>query len=234
MQKQNEKHGADNDANASEKINEFIQKNRKPIVISAVSLLVILIAVIAALSLMDMFRNRAIAAVEELNDRYETMLPSITEEYFSEDVNSLLEELTEFANKNSGYAGGRAWLMIGGIHAAKKDWAPAEAAYASAARTASKNYLAPIAWFNAAAAAEEQGKTAEAIEYYSSSLAVPSTFSAAPRAQFSVGRLHETLNEDEKAIEAYRAVISGWSYDQIWSNLARSRIIALETKTGSE
>jgi tetratricopeptide (TPR) repeat protein len=234
MQNQNEKQGADKGANASERINDFIQKNRRPIFIMAASLFVILITVIAALSLIDVFRNKAIAAVEEFNERYEIMLPSITEEYFTDDVNSLIEELTEFARKNSGYPGGRAWLLIGGIHAAKKDWALAETAYASAAQAAGRNYLAPIAWFNAAAAAEEQGKTTEAIEYYSNSLTTPAQFSAAPRAQFSVGRLHETLNEDEKAIEAYRAVISNWSYDQVWTNLARSRIIALETKVSNE
>jgi len=234
MQKPIEKQAADNDVNAGEKINDFIQKNRKPIFISAAALLVLLIAVIAALALMDSFRKKAIAAVEDFNERCETMLPSITEEYFTDDVNSLLGELTVFAKKNSGYAGGRAWILIGGIHAARKDWADAEAAYASAAQSAGKNYLAPLAWFNAAAAAEEQGKTAEAIGYYSSSLTTTAEFTAAPRAQFSVGRLHESLNEDAKAIEAYRAVISGWPYDQVWANLARSRIIALETKTGNE
>jgi len=235
MQKQNEKQGADKDANASEKINEFIQRNRKPIFISAGALLAILIAVIVALTLMDVFRNKAIAAVEEFNDRYETMLPSITEDYFTDDVNSLIEELTEFAKKHSGYSGGRAWILIGGIHSAKKEWPEAETAYASAARTAAKTYLAPLAWFNAAVAAEEQDKTPEAIEYYGSSLAAPVVFSAAPRAQFSVGRLREALNEDDKAIEAYRAVISGWPYDQVWTNLARNRIIALESaKTVNE
>jgi len=162
------------------------------------------------------------------------MLPSITEDYFSDDVKSFLEELTEFAQKNSGYAGGRAWLLIGGIHSAKKEWAEAETAYAEAAKTAAKTYLASLAWFNAAVAAEEQGKTPEAIGYYDNSLTTPVVFSAAPRAQFSVGRLYETLDEDEKAIEAYRSVISDWSYDQVWTNLARSRIIALETKTISE
>jgi tetratricopeptide (TPR) repeat protein len=234
MQKPNEKQGADKEPNASEKINEFIQKNRKPIFITAASLLVILIAAIATLSLMDVFRNRAIAAVEELNDRYETILPSITEEYYSDDVDTLLDELTSFAKKNSGYPGGRAWFLIGGIHAAKKEWAQAETAYVSAAKTTVKNYLAPLAWFNAAAAAEEQGKTTEAIGYYGSSLTTTNVFPAAPRAQFSVGRLHETLNQDEKALEAYRAVISGWSYDQVWAKLARSRIIALEAKKDSE
>jgi len=234
MQKPNEKQGAEKDVSVSERINEFIQKNRKPIFIMAAALLVLLIAVIAALSLMDVFRNKAIAAVEDFNGRYETMLPSVTEENSQDDVASFIEDLTDFAKKNSGYPGGRAWLLIGGLCSAKKDWAGAETAYVSAAGTAAKTYLAPLAWFNAAAAAEEQGKTAEAIEYYGNSLTTPAVFSAAPRAQFSVGRLYETLNDDEKAIEAYRAVISGWSYDQVWTNLARSRIIALETKIDSE
>jgi len=234
MRKPNDKQGADKEPNVSEKINEFIQKNRKPIFITVASLLVILIAAITALSLIDVFRNRAIAALEELNDRYETLVSSFNDEYYADDVNSLLDELTEFANKHFGYSGGRAWFLVGGIHAAKKDWGLAETAYVSAARTAGKSYLTPVAWFNAAAAAEEQGKTAEAIGYYGSSLTTTAVFSAAPRAQFSVGRLHETLNEDEKAIEAYRAVISNWSYDSVWAKLARSRIIALEIKTNSD
>jgi tetratricopeptide (TPR) repeat protein len=234
MQNPNEKQGMEKGPNLSESINEFIQKNRKPIFILAASLLVLLFAVIAAFSLMDVFRNRAIAAVEELGGRYETLLPTVTEEYSQDDVASFIEELTAFAKKNSGYPGGRAWLLIAGIHTAKKEWPEAEAAYTEAAKSAAKTYLAPLAWFNAAAAAEEQGKTTEAIGYYESSLANTSVFSAAPRARFSVGRLHEALNEDEKAIEAYRDVISNWPYDQVWTNLARSRIITLETKTISE
>jgi len=233
MQKPNEKQGAES-PNLSESINDFIQKNRKPIFIMAASLLVLLFAVIAAFSVMDVFRNRAIAAVEDFNGRYETMLPTVNEEYSQDDVASFIEELTDFAKKNSGYPGGRAWLLIAGIHTAKKEWPQAEEAYSEAAKTAGKTYLAPLAWFNAAAAAEEQGKTAEAIGYYESSLATTAVFSAAPRAQFSVGRLHEALNEDEKAVEAYRAVISNWSYDQVWTNLARSRIITLETKSVGE
>jgi tetratricopeptide (TPR) repeat protein len=234
MLKPNEKQGAGTDPNLNEKVNEFIQKNRKPIFIMAAVLLVLLIAVIAALSLMDVFRDRAIAAVEDFSSRYETIRPSVNEEYSQDDVTSLIEELTAFANRNSGYPGGRAWMIIGGIYTEKKDWAQAESAYAAAAKSAAKTYLSPLAWFNAAAAAEEQSKTPEAIEYYGSSLKTQAVFSAAPRAQFSVGRLHEAMNENEKALEAYRAVISGWPNDQVWTNLARSRIIALEIKTDGE
>jgi tetratricopeptide (TPR) repeat protein len=117
---------------------------------------------------------------------------------------------------------------MGAVYSAKKDWARAETAWASAAKAAKKTYLVPLAWFNAGAAAEEQGKTEAAIEYYSNSLNLAADFPAAPRAQFALGRLHETLNQNDAAIEAYRAVISTWPYDMVWTSLAHSRIIALE------
>ena len=215
-------------------INDFIQKHRKPIFVSIGLILLSLIVFIIVLSVMDVVRARAISAVEEFNSRYETLLPSITEEYSEVDVEGLLADLEAFARRNSGiatgYAAGKAWSIVANIHGQKKDWPEAEAAWASAAKAANKTYLAPLAFFNAGAAAEEQGKTNEAIEYYSSSLTSAADFSSAPRAQFAIGRLQESLGNNEAAIEAYRAVISGWSYDRIWTSLAHSRIIALEAE----
>jgi tetratricopeptide (TPR) repeat protein len=224
-------------------INEFIQKHRKPIFVAAGVILLLLVFCIAALAVMDMLRARAISAVEEFSSRYETLSPSITEEYSANDVAELLADLEVFAKKNSGnpisnalgratgYAGGKAWSIIGAIHGDKKDWAAAETAWASAAQAAQKTYLSPVAFFNAGAAAEEQGKTEKAIEYYTNSLASSADFPGAPRAQFAIGRLQESLHDNQAALEAYRAVISGWSYDRSWTSLAHSRIIALETET---
>jgi len=213
-------------------INEFVQKHRTPIFISGAVILLSLIAFIVVLSVLDVVRAKAVTAVEDFSSRYENLLPSITENYSAVDVENLLAELEAFARKNSGavtgYAGGKAWAIIAGIHGEKKDWAAAETAWAQAAQAAQKTYLAPLAFFNAGAAAEEQGKTNEAIEYYSSSLASTADFSGAARTQFAIGRLQESLGDTNAAIEAYRAVIVGWSYDQVWPNLARSRIIALE------
>lgn len=209
-------------------INDFIQKNRKPIVIGAVALAALLVICIAALSLRDVLQRKAISEVEELNSRYEAIRHSITEEYMEIEAAELLADLETFAKKNSGFAGGKAWSIIGSIHSEKKDWAEAEAAWAQAAEKSEKSYLAPIAWFNAGIAAEEQGWLEEAIDYFSKSISAPAGFSSAPRAQFTIGRLNETLDNREAAIAAYRAVISGWPYDMVWTNLAHSRIIALE------
>ncbi|MDR2718424.1 MAG: tetratricopeptide repeat protein [Treponema sp.] len=238
MQNKNEKSapgGGANDASSiGDGINEFIQKHRKPLFVSAGVILLILILCIAALSVMDILRAGAISAVEEFGSRYEALRPSITEEYSANDAAQLLAEIEAFTQKKStlaaGYAGGKAWSIIGSIHSDKKDWAASETAWAAAARAGKKTYLAPLAFFNAGAAAEEQGKTQEAIEYYTSSLASSADFSGAPRAQFAIGRLRETLHEDAAAIDAYRAVISGWPHDRVWTSLAHSRIIALEVE----
>jgi len=231
---QNEKEENAVNAPLGDGINEFVQKHRTPIFVSGGAILLFLIAFIVVLSVLDMVRARAVSAVEEFSSRYEA-LPSITEEYSEVDVEELIGELEVFARRNSGaitgiatgYAAGKAWSIIADIHSQKKDWPAAETAWASAAKAAHKTYLAPLAFFNAAVTAEEQGKTQEAIDYYTSSLAA-SDFSGAPRAQFAIGRLQESLGNTEAAIEAYRAVISGWSYDRIWPSLAHSRIIALE------
>jgi tetratricopeptide (TPR) repeat protein len=222
--------GVNEKVNVNDRINVFVQKNRKTIFVSLGAVVIVLAGIIAFLSISDALSKRAISAAEELNRRYEALRFNITEEASAIDVEALLNDLNDFARKNSGYAGGRAWSIIAGIHADKKEWAPAEEAWTSAAKAASKTYLGPVSYFNAAVAAEEQGKTPEAIDLYARSVALSIAFTAAPRAQFSIGRLKETQNEREAALEAYRAVISGWPTDTVWTNLAHSRIIALETQ----
>ena len=229
MQNENEKPAAAGGA-ISDGVNEFVQKHRKLIFASAGLILLALIVFIAALSIADVLRDKAISAVEDFAGRYETLRPSITEDYSAVDVEKLLGELQAFARRNSGYAGGKAWSLMGSIYGETKDWPAAEAAWVSMANAAKKTYLVPLAFFNAAAAAEEQGKTEEAIAHYSASLTAAIDFSNAPRAQFAIGRLRESQGDTAAAIEAYRAVISDWPYDRAWPSLARSRIIALEAE----
>jgi tetratricopeptide (TPR) repeat protein len=216
-------------ASINEGINEFVQRHRKPIFVVMGLLLLSLILFIVGLSVIDVLRGRAVSAVEDFDSRYETLRPSITEDYSEIDVEKLLADIESFAKRTIyGYAGGKAYSIMAGIHGDRSDWPAAETAWASAAKAAKKTYLAPLAYFNAGAAAEEQGKTEEAIGYYTSSLVNAADFPGAPRAQFAIGRLRESQGDNAAAIEAYRAVISGWSYDMVWTSFAHNRIIALE------
>jgi tetratricopeptide (TPR) repeat protein len=220
---------ASEQVNINEVINNFIQKNRKAIFVSLGLIALGVVVFITVLGIMDGDRKKAIARMEELNRRYEALRFDINEESKAAELAELLQDLNSFAEKTSGYAGGRAWSIIGSIHADKKEWAGAEQAYTSAAKAAAKTYLAPVSYFNAAAAAEEQENFAGAVELYTRAVAQSGIFPAAARAQFAIGRLQEALENRQAALEAYRGLVAGWPADAVWTNLAWSRIIFLES-----
>ena len=226
---------------SGEGFTDFVQNNRKPIFISASVVVLALAVTIVALVVSDFSRNRAVAAVEELGLRFRELgTGSPAETGFGIDdgadigtaedgeASELVLEIRRFAEKNSGYAGARAWSMVAGFHGGKKQWAQAEEAWLAAARAAGNSYMGPIALFNAAVAAEEQGKPEAALEHYRRSLASKVGFFAAPRAQLAVGRLLEVAGDTEGAVEAYRRFLSLWPEEATMAGIANSRIIVLE------
>jgi len=222
MQNVNEK------LNLGDKITEFVQRNRRVILFLVSAVFVLIVGLIVFLSLQDVFRKRAISEVEELNRRFEDIRFFASDE--NADMRTLLADLDSFAKNRRGYAGSKAWSIIAQIHSSEENWQKAEEAWLNAAKAGDKTYLAPISLFNAAAAAEEQGKLEEAIELLQKSIDHRFEFPAAPRAQFSIGRLYEQLNNYPAAIEAYRAVLINWHNIPVWQHLARSRITAIEIR----
>jgi len=214
----------------ADKVNDFVQRNRKGILIIIIFLVVGITGTIVFLSLNDYFQKKAIAEVEEFDRRFSELSAEINGEYMTDDVQALLADLKTFAKNKSGFAGSKAWSITGQIYADRKEWPEAESAWRYAAKAGAKTYQGPAAFFNAAVGAEEQGKLEEAIELYGNCLSHKFEFPASPRAQFSIGRLNESLNNIPAAIEAYRAVMTNWSYVTAWANLAQSRITALEIR----
>jgi len=212
-------------ANAGEKINDFFRKNRKGIFTSVCLVLFLIVAFVAFLAVNEHTQKKAINEVEQLNGRY-AEISDINDE--QETVAVLLDDLYKFAKNKRGFAGSRAWTIIARIYSERNEWQQAQEAWLNAAKAGEKTYLAPIAFFNAAAAAEEQGKPEQAIELLQNSLSCSFEFPAAPRAQFSIGRLNEKLENYPAALEAYRAVLIKWPQMPVWQNLARSRIAAIE------
>jgi tetratricopeptide (TPR) repeat protein len=214
-----------------EKINEFVEKNRKGIFITIGVLVFLFVGLIAFLYFSDSMNKKAIAEAEDFNIRFEEILMlSSLDVFYSSDVNAFLDEVRTFAEKSRGFAGSRAWSIVATIHSIREEWPLAEEAWRNCARVGSRTYLAPIALFNAAVAAEEQGKIEQAIELLQQSISHSFEFPAAPRAQFSIGRLYEQLGDFPAAIEAYRAVSINWPNMTALQNLARSRIIAIEIR----
>jgi len=213
-----------------DKFSDFIKRNRKGIYISFGVIILLFAGIIVYLSLNSYLQKKATAEAEELNGKYNELRLSLSDESKNDDVNDLLEKLNVFVKGKSGYAGARGWTIIAQINSGKEDWPRAEEAWRSAAKAGVKTYLAPVALFNAAACAENQGKIKEAVELLEKCVAYKFDFPAAPRAQFSIGRLNEQLGDIPAAIAAYRAILANeqWSKIETWANLAQSRLIAIE------
>jgi tetratricopeptide (TPR) repeat protein len=222
-----EQSGKNESLSINERLNGFLQKNRRALFIGAAGGLVLLAGVIAAFLIRDALRTKAIGTVEELTLRYEILLMDFTDPGKEAEVQALTDELASFAAKHRGYAGARSYSLLAGIYAEKDDWPQAEKAWIQAAEAAPKTYLAPVSFFNAAVAAEEQGNAPGAIDLYTKSLALADIFPAASRAQFSIGRLWEAQKNNEAALEAYQAVINNWPEEPVWTNFARSRMLIL-------
>jgi len=222
MQNENEKQSF------GEKINGFSQRNRKGIIIFSGAVFILLAGLVVFLSLQDVFNKKAIAEAEELNVKFQELRYFTNDVNYAAEVQILLSDLETFARNKNGYAASKAWSMAAQIHSSRNEWQKAEEAWLNAAKTGDKTYLGPIALFNAAASAEEQGKIELAIELLQKSIDHKFEFPAAPRAQFSIGRLYEQLGNYPAAIEAYRTVMINWQNVPVWQYLARSRITAIE------
>jgi tetratricopeptide (TPR) repeat protein len=145
----------------------------------------------------------------------------------SSELAVLLEDIAEFEKHNSGFAAARAYSLSAIINTDHKNWAVAEEKWVKAAEAAPKSYLAPIAIYNAAVAAEERENTETAIAYYTRAAGYGDSFPASARAQFSVGRLEESRGNKDLAIAAYRNLLAKWPDDSVWPNLAQNRLIIL-------
>ena len=214
--------------NIGDKISNFVRQNRKGIFIITGIIVFLFVGLVVFISTQDVFRKKAISAVEELEKRFEDIRFLLNDENYSGDIDVLLSDTQSFTGKNSGYAGSKAWTIIAQIYYSREEWQAAEEAWINASKAGAKTYLGPISLFNAAAAAEEQGKLELAIEYLEKSISHSFEFPAAPRAQFSIGRLYEKLNNFPAAVEAFRAILINWPDVPVWQNLARSRIVGIE------
>ena len=211
-----------------EKINGFSQRNRKGIIIFSSAIFILLAGTIVFFSLQDVFNKKAIAEAEELNVKFQELRYFTNDDSYNAKIQALLSEIEAFAKNKSGYAAGKAWSMAAQIYSSRNEWQKAEETWLNAAKAGDNTYLGPISLFNAAAAAEEQGKIELAIELLQKSIEHKFEFPAAPRAQFSIGRLYEQLGNYPAAIESYRTVLINWQNVPVWQYLAHSRIIAIE------
>jgi len=209
----------------SAKVVNFIQRNRVLLLGILGGIVVAVIALIVAITVIDATKVQAIEQVESFSERYDKIRFETDEEKKDKEISLLVDELKSFAASHSAYAGARALNILAGIYADKKDWSEAEKTWAQVADKLPKSYLAPVALYNAATAAEERGDFVKAIELYTKAVdTYGDEFPLAPRAYFAIGRLQETQKNSAGALSAYQKIVEKWPTDN-WTKLAQSRIL---------
>ena len=209
----------------SERCGQFLTQNRKPIVIILGAICAVVAIALIASSLTARAAKKASIETETIISEWMDLRNKNAEDMTAKE-DALAEKLEKQAAANGrSYAAFRAYTTLGEIYVLRKDWEKALTFYQKAGEAQQKSYTAGIAYFNAAACADELQQHDKALELYTLSGSYDD-FPLKPRALFNIGRLEESLAHSDKAIEAYTKLTELYP-DNDWALLAKSRIIAL-------
>ncbi len=213
------------------KLSLIIQKNSKILLggLSLIVLVVIGLLIFNSLQLKNL--ENYTQQIEVIQDDYAELSIITDENEKNEAEKKILGNLNSLIeNSPKNYAHQRALFIRANIFYKNKDWDKSIEDFKLIANDFSHSYLAPISLINAAGAFEESNRIDDAIATYQLVIENYSTISPEiPNIYFSIGRLFEQKEDTKSALEEYNNLVDTFP-DSNWTNLARSRIIYLESK----
>lgn len=189
------------------KLNSFIGKHAKLIVAIFVAIVVVVIAVAVALTVIQSSTEEKFDALVALEDQYSSLaLMSSDDEGYQGNVDSFKASAEALIASSSleKYPGAKAQLLLADLAFDSGDYQSAADLYRAVADAQSGTYLAELAVINEAAAYDNMGDSAKALELYNYVFDTFGTDSAyAPKALFNAGRLYEATGETDLAKAAF-------------------------------
>ncbi len=214
-----------------DKVENFMLRNRKPLLALIATLVVAAIAVCVCFGVRDASRRKGIAAVDAVEYAYTKNLSTLSDEEKTARQDAALDGLKPYLSKG-GIVGIRAAMLAADVYAAKKDFANSLTQCLAVAQKGEKTYLSPVYYYRAAVCSEELGNIEDAAKYYETAANKPD-FYVASHALFNLGRLKETSGDYKAAGEVYQKIIDDYSGDD-FAKLAHSRLIALKSENKIE
>lgn len=210
-----------------EAVTVFLTKYRKPILFVIVGIAVVVVGLIVILSVQNARNEAALEAVETLQQEFGEWISLETEEQEAA-LADLSDQAAEIIDTYPGtYAAARARIVEARAFFELERWIDAGERFLEVAENEPDTYLAPVSLMDAAVALENGGQSERAMELHRRIVDEYEDASAeAPRALFSIGRIHESADRIAEAAEAYRQLIDDYPASS-WTNLARNRIITL-------
>ena len=221
-----------NDKTRTEKLAErtegFLLSYRKLIIL----ILVLILLAVAGVAIGVNLHNRNVAnryeelynleqsysslmAIDETTSEYETALSD-----FENDVEVFVAD-----NDISTYLGARATMLLAEVRFIENNWSEAYELSLAIAESHSSDYLGPVGYMNAAAAAENNGDKAEALRLYS---LVWDTYGVtcpeAPQALFNQARLENENGNTEVARSIFEQLTSEYP-NSYYTSIARSWLL---------
>lgn len=206
-----------------------LSRYRKVVMIGGISLIVIVVGIVVFFQVQERRLQESVVMVEsaeELINEWERSGDEDRSEIESEFM-ALLDGVIEgYSNL---YSAQRALFLRGRFYMETEQWNEAAEDYRLLTDSFPDSHLALISLSNKATALEELGEYDQALETYEELSGIRETRNPMrARALFSIGRLHEQAGETGDALESYEGLVSEYPNSD-WTNLARNRILAIET-----
>ena len=210
---------------AQKKLDGFMTRHRKPILITALLVVLAAIGVCVYVGIVDSQRKSALAQIDKIEYDYTNKFDSLTEEEIVARQNSTLEALAPYTGKK-GVVGVRANMLAADINFAKKDYVNSKDFWIAAAEADLKSYTSPICYYNAGVCYEETGDNQSASLYYQKAVD-NEKFLLDARALMGIARTKENSGDYSGAAEIYQKLIDDYGTDD-WTDLAQSRLLQLQ------
>lgn len=211
---------------ASVKLNGFLEKNRKTVIISFIVVLILVAGFITTAITMSVTSKKNLSKIEELYYELLAFSTDLSDSELAKKATECIENLAPYTKKGR-IAGVRANMLAAELSFNLKDYEAAADYYDAAIAKGKKSYTAPICYYNKAACYEELGNYAAAAEGYKAA-AEFEEFGMITHAYFSLGRVLEAQGDYEGAAEVYKTMNDKISDDD-WTNLAKTRLIELQS-----
>jgi predicted negative regulator of RcsB-dependent stress response len=215
----------------AEKTAILLKDNKKYFVMAGIAFMLVLAAIGVVEYMGSQKEEKSILMAEDIDSGLQDFM-SAAEDDKAAEKEDLMVLIEKAKSDYSGlYAEMRALNTEALIFADEEKWSDAAAGFTAVADNFADSYLAPVALINASAMKEEEGDNSAASALLERVMAEYKDVSAdIPEVLFNLGRLSESMSETQKALEYYDMINNDYSSSS-WTNLAKSRIIAL--KAGS-
>lgn len=213
------------------KLNSFIERHRKSIIITVIVIVVLLVLFIVGYLVANSNKEKNLAKIDTITFTLVDGSKGLADSELDARRDTAIADLQELVSKG-GIVGARANMLCAELSYQLNKVEDAVNYWKATAEKSKKSYIQPIANYNLGVCYENLGNKEEASNYYKLA-ADDEDFVLGTHARFSYGRSLESLGNYTEAVEVYKALNDKDPSDS-WAKLAKSRIIELQIEGKAE